>query len=145
MTCQTLHCSSSCQESLQERAARMMRTRAEHAILHIVLIFLVGREKVIFDIRKTCLPSDQKQKRMRQHFWLHHSLVADGNLSPCARPSKAVVTWDLVWIFSSWPTSKQSMPLSIASFHAQNTLALWFSIGFISFICLGATPCIDNT
>ena len=34
------------------RTASMMRKRAQHEVLHIVLTFLIGREKVIFSIRR---------------------------------------------------------------------------------------------
>ena len=32
---------------MQERTARMMRKRAQHEVLHIVLAFFIGGEKVI--------------------------------------------------------------------------------------------------
>ena len=55
------------------------------------------------------LQKDAK-RQMGQNFRLHHSLVADGTLSPCSKPSKWIaersnLTWDLVSISFALPTS----------------------------------------
>ena len=45
----------------------MMRKRAQHEVLHIVLTFLIGREKVIFSIRRRSFHDTKGEDKNEPH------------------------------------------------------------------------------